>query len=76
VLKSFYNWQTVDAVQVARGQHRRNSRRAGSGSSDNLEDVAQTSGRMRWWSPSSGRRSPGNDTPDGVVSDREGCVMM
>ncbi|KAG1886032.1 hypothetical protein F4604DRAFT_1877965 [Suillus subluteus] len=76
VLKSFYNWQTVDAVQAARGRHRRNSRRAGSGSSDNLEDVAQTSGRLRWWSPSSGRRSSGTDTPDGVVSEREGCVMM
>ncbi|KAG1836578.1 hypothetical protein DFJ58DRAFT_719077 [Suillus subalutaceus] len=73
VLKSFYNWQTVDAVQAARGRHRRNSRRAGS---DNLEDVAQTSGRLRWWSPSSGRRSSGSDTPDGVVSEREGCVMM
>lgn len=76
VLKSFYNWQTVDAVQAARGRHRRNSRRAGSGSSDNLEDVAQTSGRMRWWSSSIGRRSSGIDTPDGVVSEREGCVMM
>ncbi|KAG1813182.1 uncharacterized protein BJ212DRAFT_1301107 [Suillus subaureus] len=64
VLKSFYNWQTVDAVQAARGRYRRNSRRAGNESSDNLEDIVQTSGRMRWWSPSSGRRLAGTDTPD------------
>ncbi|KAG2138697.1 uncharacterized protein EDB93DRAFT_1090447 [Suillus bovinus] len=75
VLKSFYNWQTVDAVRAARERHRRSSRRAGSGSSDNLEDIAQTSGRMRWWSPSSARRSPNINTPDGATSDREGCVV-
>ncbi|KAG1754755.1 uncharacterized protein EDB91DRAFT_1233625 [Suillus paluster] len=74
VLKSFFNWQTVDAVRVARERRRRNSRRASNGSSDNLEDVAQVSGRMRWWSPT-GRRSLGTNTPDGAVSDREGCVM-
>lgn len=75
VLKSFYNWQTVDAVRAARERHRRNSRRAGNGPSDNLEDVAQTAGRTRWWSPSSGRRSPDTETLDGVVSDRGGCVI-
>ncbi|KAG1774002.1 hypothetical protein EV702DRAFT_975435 [Suillus placidus] len=75
VLKSFYNWQTVDVVRAARERHRRNSRRTGNGSSDNLEDVARTSGRLRWWSPSSGRRSPSTNTPDGAVGDREGCVV-
>ncbi|KAG0707594.1 hypothetical protein DFH29DRAFT_995020 [Suillus ampliporus] len=74
VLKSFYNWQTVDAVRAARERRRRNSRRAGDGSPDNLEDVAQVSGRMRWWAPS-GRRSFGTNTPDGAVSEREGCIM-
>lgn len=76
VLKSFYNWQTVDAVQAARGRQRRNSRRAGNGSSDNLEDMVQTSGRLRWWSPSSGRHLHGTNTPDGAVNNREGCVVM
>ncbi|KAG1830740.1 hypothetical protein EV424DRAFT_1470178 [Suillus variegatus] len=75
VLKSFYNWQTVDAVRAARERHRRNSRRAGNGPSDNLEDVAQTAGRTRWWSPSSGRRSPDTEALDGIVSDRGGCVI-
>lgn len=76
VVKSFYNWQTVDAVRAARERHRRNSRRADNGSSDNLEDVVQTWGRMRWWTPSSGRRSsPGFNTPGEAVSDRGGCVV-
>lgn len=76
VLKSFYNWQTVDAVRAARERRRRNFRRADNGSSDNFEDVAQTWGRTRWWSPSSGRRSsPGFNTPGGAVSDRGGCVV-
>ncbi|KAG2155687.1 hypothetical protein DEU56DRAFT_319240 [Suillus clintonianus] len=75
VIKSFYNWQVVDAVRAARERRRRNSRRAGNGSSDNLEDAAQVSGRMRWWSPA-GRRSLGTNTPDGAIVDREGCIMM
>ncbi|KAG1757045.1 hypothetical protein EDB19DRAFT_6007 [Suillus lakei] len=75
VLKSFYNWQTVDTVRAARERRRRNSRRADNGSSDDLEDVGQVLGRMRWWSPSSGRRSHGTNTPDGAVSDREGSCI-
>ncbi|KAH7922798.1 RNI-like protein [Leucogyrophana mollusca] len=75
VLKSFYNWQTVDAVRAARERRRKASRRVGNSSTDTAseaEDSGQVSGRARWWSPS-GRRSSGNNTPD---TDREGCIVM
>jgi F-box and leucine-rich repeat protein 2/20 len=76
VLKSFYNWQTVDTVRAARERRRRNSRHPGSlGFAGEIEDAARGSGRMRWWSPS-GRRSVGTNTPDGASNDREGCIMM
>ncbi|KAH7915697.1 hypothetical protein BJ138DRAFT_997361 [Hygrophoropsis aurantiaca] len=75
VLKSFYNWQTVDAVQAARERRRKATRRVGSNSSeanDDQEGGKETLTRARWWSPS-GRRSSGNNTPD---IDREGCIVM
>jgi F-box/leucine-rich repeat protein 2/20 len=76
VLKSFYNWQTVDTVRAARERRRRNSRHPGSlGFAGEMEDAARGSGRMRWWSPS-GRHSVGTNTPDGASNDREGCIMM
>ncbi|OAX42107.1 RNI-like protein [Rhizopogon vinicolor AM-OR11-026] len=76
VLKSFYNWQTVDTVRSARERRRRNSRHPGSSDfASDLEDVARVSGRTRWWSPS-GRRSLGANTPDGTFNDRDGCIMM
>ncbi|KAF9225345.1 RNI-like protein [Gyrodon lividus] len=78
VLKSFYNWQTVDAVRVAREKRRKKAtREAQSGSSDQVsesEDVGGLPGRTRWWA-SSGRRSSGNNTP-GWEDDRDGCVVM
>lgn len=74
VLKSFYNWQTVDVVRTARERRRRNSRYPGLLDSE-LGDVARTSGHTRWWSPS-GRRSFGTNTPDGEFNDRDGCTMM
>ncbi|KIJ66400.1 hypothetical protein HYDPIDRAFT_186775 [Hydnomerulius pinastri MD-312] len=79
VLKSFYNWQTVDAVRAAR-EKRKANRKARDGSSEQAseaEDAGRMSGRMRWWTPSS-RRSSGNNTPgeDGVTGDRDGCIVM
>ncbi|OBZ79809.1 SCF E3 ubiquitin ligase complex F-box protein grrA [Grifola frondosa] len=61
VLKTFYSWQTVDAVRAAR-EKRRNKAGArrgasGSGSSGAEEATGMSTGRMRWWSPS--RRSSG-----------------
>ncbi|THH33142.1 hypothetical protein EUX98_g1038 [Antrodiella citrinella] len=83
VVKTFYSWQTVDAVRVAREKKRKSgpSRRAlnGSSSSGISEDFAAgSSGRARWWSPS-GRRSSGLGTPtllDMNGADRDGCTIM
>lgn len=81
VVKSFYSWQTVDAVKAAREKKRLGgSRRAnnGSGNSSAFEHTASSStGRARWWSPS-GRRSSGLATPTLLDhADRgEGCTIM
>ncbi|CAL1694406.1 unnamed protein product [Somion occarium] len=79
VVKTFYSWQTVDAVQAARKKRKpgskrgMNSSRNGSASSDALS----SSGRARWWSPS-GRRSSGPNTPTllDMNGDRDGCTIM
>jgi len=76
VLKSFYNWQTVDAVRAARERRRKPNRKARNGSSDlasEPEDFESLPARTRWWAPS-GRRSSGNNTPED--GDRDGCVVM
>ncbi|EGO31074.1 hypothetical protein SERLADRAFT_345287 [Serpula lacrymans var. lacrymans S7.9] len=80
VLKSFYSWQTVDAVRAARDRQRKSTRRARnvSGGGSDTEDAVPASGRsgMRWWSPS-GRRSSGNTSPTtGDANDRDGCTIM
>ncbi|KAF8841904.1 RNI-like protein [Paxillus ammoniavirescens] len=79
VLKSFYSWQTVDAVQAVREKRKRKAnRKAHNGSSDQLsepDDVGSYLGRTRWWAPSS-RRSSGNNTPGREAGDRDGCVVM
>jgi len=81
VVKTFYSWQTVDAVRAAREKKRKSglSRRALNGSSSSgLADDMSSSGRTRWWAPS-GRRSSGPGTPtllDVGGGDREGCTIM
>lgn len=82
VVKSFYSWQTVDAVKAAREKKRlAGSRRTNnaSGNSSASEHVsASSSGRARWWSPS-GRRSSGPATPtllDNAERGGEGCTIM
>ncbi|KIJ22176.1 hypothetical protein PAXINDRAFT_106065 [Paxillus involutus ATCC 200175] len=79
VLKSFYSWQTVDAVQAVREKWKRKAnRKAHNGSSDQLnelDDIGSYLGRTRWWAPSS-RRSSGNNTPGREAGDRDGCVVM
>lgn len=80
VVKTFYSWQTVDAVRAAREKRRKaGSRRAlnGSSSSSGGYDAVSASGRARWWSPS-GRRSSGPGTPTllDTNNDREGCTIM
>ncbi|EKM61416.1 uncharacterized protein PHACADRAFT_247982 [Phanerochaete carnosa HHB-10118-sp] len=80
VVKSFYSWQTVDAVKAAREKKRlAGSRRANntSGNSSISEPVSPSPVRARWWSPS-GRRSSGPATPTLLDNaDRsEGCTIM
>lgn len=75
VIKSFYSWQTVDAVRHVRERKKKN-RKAQSESEQvsEPEDSWKLPGRMRWWAPSS-RMSSGNNTP-GEDGDRDGCVVM
>ncbi|KAH7886206.1 hypothetical protein F5I97DRAFT_1808481 [Phlebopus sp. FC_14] len=77
VLKSFYNWQTVDAVRAARDRRRKANRKAQNGSLDQVsepEEVGKLAGRIKWWSPrSSGNNTPGSDDANGG---RDGCIVM
>ena len=81
VLKSFYSWQTVDAVKTARERRKKStSRRTGSDSS-NGELEASESGRssMRWWSPGGRRRTGGSGrTAPLILPDlnSDGCRTM
>ncbi|EMD42296.1 hypothetical protein CERSUDRAFT_79884, partial [Gelatoporia subvermispora B] len=57
VLKTFYSWQTVDAVRAAREKKRKAAGRRSTNSSGSSEEAASTSVvRTRWWTPG-GRRS-------------------
>ena len=71
VIKTFYSWQTVDAVRADREKRRkRHSRRAGNASNGSFytDDEEGSSGgsgglrTMRWWSPS-GRRGFSSSGP-------------
>ncbi|KAI6133624.1 hypothetical protein EV401DRAFT_1848320 [Pisolithus croceorrhizus] len=77
VLKSFYNWQMVDAVKAARDRKRKATKKLrDNGSSEQVSELEEGkwTSRMKWWSPS--RRSSGNNTPGLDDSDRDGCVIM
>ncbi|KAI0962374.1 hypothetical protein AcV7_001231 [Taiwanofungus camphoratus] len=78
-LKTFYSWQTVDAVRAAREKKRKMTRRNTdvSSSSGTDEFVGTSAGRARWWSPG-GRRSSGPSSPLllDLNNDREGCTIM
>ncbi|KZV65572.1 RNI-like protein [Peniophora sp. CONT] len=72
VLKTFYGWQTVDAVTTARQKRKRAAREASSSSG------SEGAGRARWWTPG-GRRTPsGANSPTllDVGSERDGCLIM
>ncbi|KAF7972206.1 hypothetical protein HWV62_18696 [Athelia sp. TMB] len=81
VLKSFYSWQTVDAVQAARDKRRKTRRvvNVSNGSTSDFEEtVFATSGRTRWW-PQSSRRSSGTTSPEARLemgNDRDQCTIM
>jgi F-box/leucine-rich repeat protein 2/20 len=77
VIKSFYSWQTVDAVRHIRERNKKKANKKAQSASEQVsepEDGVKLSGRMRWWTSSS-RTSSGNNTP-GEDGDREGCVVM
>jgi len=88
VLKTFYSWQTVDAVKSIRDKRRKAmSRRVGSdGSNGTGSEIeggggGRRSGYTRWWSPS-GRRLRNSTTNSGNVSpilqemNGDGCLVM
>jgi len=90
VVKTFYSWQTVDAVKAIRDKRRKTmGRKKGSESSNGAGSEIEgggvggrRSGYTRWWSPS-GRRSrnsvanSGNVTPIlPEVNGGDGCVVM
>ena len=88
VMKSFYSWQTVDAVKAVRDKRRRKmGKRMGSESSNGAGSEIEGSGGRRtgytrWWSPS-GRRSRNSAANSGNVSPilpelngGDGCVVM
>jgi len=91
VIKTFYSWQTVDAVKAIRDKRRKAmGRKVGSdspnGTASEIEGGGGTgggrrrSGYTRWWSP--GRRLRNSTTNSGNVSpilqemNGDGCLVM
>lgn len=76
VIKSFYGWQTVDAVRHARERKKKVNKKAlnASGYASDPDEGVKPSWRTKWWAPISGAPS-GNNTP-GDDGDRVGCVVM
>lgn len=82
VVKTFYSWQTVDAVKANREKRRKaagsgGSRRAGNGSSGAEWDSDMGYRRTRWWAPG-GRRISGSGraSPLELADVNEGCRAM
>lgn len=71
VLKSFYTWQTVDAVTAARQKRKKAERKNGQDGEDSSRRGA------KWWAPG-GRRVYGTTPPTspGFDGDRESCIIM
>ncbi|ETW86857.1 hypothetical protein HETIRDRAFT_377477, partial [Heterobasidion irregulare TC 32-1] len=69
VLKTYYSWQTVDAVTAAR-QKRKRGRRDGGGSGGGSAVEELQLGRARWWSPG-GRRLSGMSSPSLMDANNE-----
>ncbi|KAF7347390.1 hypothetical protein MVEN_01494800 [Mycena venus] len=74
VVKTFYGWQTVDAVQAGREKRRKAKTRRAVNESNGSSDMDDGVGRgTRWWSPG-GRRSGTNSPP--VVPENDSCTIM
>ncbi|RXW24583.1 hypothetical protein EST38_g1270 [Candolleomyces aberdarensis] len=82
VLKTFYSWQTVDAVKANREKRKKASgnasgRRAGNGSNGSDYDDGGRGGRTRWWSPGGSRSAgSGRTSPLSLSEFNEGCRAM
>ena len=75
VLKTFYSWQTVDAVETAREKRRKSSKNGQDSRSESEEDYfSLRKGPSRWFSSI---RTSGTTSPtDGADRDRESCTIM
>ncbi|KAJ6601338.1 hypothetical protein DFH09DRAFT_900658 [Mycena vulgaris] len=75
VVKTFYGWQTVDAVQAGREKRRKARTRRAANDSTGSSDMDESTGRTRWWSPG-GRRSGANSPPVIPEGNNDGCTIM
>ncbi|KAJ7492144.1 hypothetical protein FB451DRAFT_1021797 [Mycena latifolia] len=76
VVKTFYGWQTVDAVQAGREKRRKaRTRRAANDSTGSSEMDESAARGTRWWSPG-GRRSGANSPPAIPETTNEGCTIV
>ncbi|KAJ7103056.1 hypothetical protein B0H15DRAFT_874408 [Mycena belliarum] len=76
VVKTFYGWQTVDAVQAGREKRRKARTRRAANDSTGSSDMDELAPRgIRWWSPG-GRRSGANSPPAVPEPNSEGCTIM
>ncbi|KAF8204417.1 hypothetical protein K438DRAFT_1580350 [Mycena galopus ATCC 62051] len=76
VVKTFYGWQTVDAVQAGREKRRKAKTRRAANESTGGSDMDDAVGRgTRWWSPG-GRRSGTNSPPAVPEMNNDGCTVM
>ncbi|RPD82252.1 RNI-like protein [Lentinus tigrinus ALCF2SS1-7] len=75
VLKTFYSWQTVDAVRAMREKKRKATRRYGNGSGSSESDNFAAA-RTRWWSPNGRRSGAASPALPAGVDGREGCAIM
>jgi F-box/leucine-rich repeat protein 2/20 len=79
ILKSFYSWQTVDAVKAAREKRRKSSKRGANESASDIDHGGGRSGRStRWWSPGGrGSSRPGSNSPPTIMDmNNDGCTVM
>lgn len=74
VVKTYYSWQTVDAVCAALEKKKKAaSRKMFLATAADFDGT----GRGRWWTPIGGRRSGGNPPPSpSDLNSGEGCTIM
>lgn len=78
VLKSFYSWQSVDAISAARAKKSAGSRKSGSDSSSSEDELSEVERRRRggrWWSAGRRLSRSGASSPTSL-DNRDGCTIM